>query len=155
MSATVTLTTYKIDIQWFAVWNAYFSCGSQGAGIAQWLERRIRDRKVAGSSPGRSGWRIFFSGVNFLCKLLFRYPPHPRVTAVVRNRFCQKCRWQVTAKHACTLRMWLCMKWRYMVHGCMVYIERAKTVAVSRGTSQVATNQHCRYTTSVDIKNAL
>ena len=23
---------------------------------------------------------------------------------------CQKCRWQVTAKHACTLRMWLCMK---------------------------------------------
>ena len=25
--------------------------------------------------------------------------------------FCQKCRWQVTANHACTLRMWLCMKW--------------------------------------------
>ena len=22
----------------------------------------------------------------------------------------QKCKWQVTAKHACTLRMWLCMK---------------------------------------------
>jgi len=37
----------------------------------------------------------------------------PRVTAVVRKRprsFCQKCRWQVTAKHAYTLRMWLCMK---------------------------------------------
>ena len=29
--------------------------------------------------------------------------------------FCQKCRWQVTAKHACTLRMWLCMEW-YGVH---------------------------------------
>ena len=29
-----------------------------GAGIAQWLERRTCDRKVAGSSPGG---RIFFS----------------------------------------------------------------------------------------------
>ena len=36
-----------------------------------------------------------------------------RVTAVARKRprtFCQKRRWQVTAKHAYTLRMWLCMK---------------------------------------------
>ena len=31
------------------------------------LERRTRDRKVAGSNPGRSGGRIFFSMVNFLC----------------------------------------------------------------------------------------
>ena len=34
-------------------------------------------------------------------------------TAVARKRprsFCQKCRWQVTAKHAYTLRMWLCTK---------------------------------------------
>ena len=32
-----------------------------------------------------------------------------------------------------------------MVHGCMVYTERAETAAVSRGTS-------CKYTTSVDIQ---
>ena len=34
-----------------------------------------------------------------------RRPFHPRVTAVVRKRswsFCQKCRWQVTPKHAYT-----------------------------------------------------
>ena len=31
----------------------------KGAGLAQWLERRIRDRKVAGSSPSRSGERNF------------------------------------------------------------------------------------------------
>ena len=37
-----------------------------GAGIAQWLERRTRDRKVPGSNPARSGGRIFFSRVNFL-----------------------------------------------------------------------------------------
>ena len=80
------------------------------AGIAQWLEGRTRDRKVAGSNPCRSGGIIFFSRVSFLCWLLFRYP---RVTAVARKRprsFCQKCRWQVTAKHPYTLRMWLCMK---------------------------------------------
>ena len=31
---------------------------------------------------------------------IFRYPFHPRVTAVARKRprsFCQKCRWQVTS----------------------------------------------------------
>ena len=38
-----------------------------GAGIAQWLERRTRDRKVAGSSTCTSGGRIFFSRINFLC----------------------------------------------------------------------------------------
>ena len=38
-----------------------------GAGIAQWLERRTRNRKVAGLNPCRSGGRIFFSRVNFLC----------------------------------------------------------------------------------------
>ena len=38
-----------------------------GVVTAQWLECRTRDRKVSGSSPGRSGGRIFFSMVNFLC----------------------------------------------------------------------------------------
>ena len=41
------------------------------AGTACWLERRTRDRKVASSNPGRSGGRIFFSRVNFVCWLLF------------------------------------------------------------------------------------
>ena len=36
-----------------------------GTGIAQWLERRTRDRKVAGSNPCRSGGRIFFSIGNY------------------------------------------------------------------------------------------
>ena len=79
---------------------------SRRAGIAQWLERRNSDRKVAGSSTRRSGGIIFFSGLNFLCWLLFRYPFHHRVTAVARKwsrSFCRKCRWQVTAKPICTL----------------------------------------------------
>ena len=82
-----------------------------GAGIAQWLEHRTRDWKVAGSNPCWNGGRIFFSRVDFLCWLLFRYPFHPRVTTVARKKsrsFCQKCRWQVTAKHAYTLRIEPC-----------------------------------------------
>ena len=78
----------------------------RGAGIACWLDRRTRDRKVADSNPGRSGGRIFFARVNFFVLNLIRCPFHPRVTAVARKRprsFYQKCRWQVTLKHAHTL----------------------------------------------------
>ena len=120
--------------------NTVLPTGWSGAGIAQWLKRRTRDWKVAGSNPCWSGGRIFFSRVDFLCWLLFRYPFHPRVTAVARKRsrsFCQKCRWQVTAKHAYTLRMWLCLKW----HGAWLYgVHRtcAETAAVSCGTSHVS-----------------
>ena len=39
--------------------------------IACWLERQTHDQKVASSNPGRSGGRIFFSRVNFVCWLLF------------------------------------------------------------------------------------
>ena len=89
----------------------YLNNRFKGAGIAQWLERRTRDWKVAGSNPCWNGGRIFFSRVDFLCWLLFRYPFHPRVTTVARKKsrsFCQKCRWQVTAKHAYTLRIEPC-----------------------------------------------
>ena len=92
----------------------------KGAGIAQWLERRTRDWKVACSNPCWSGGIIFLSRVNFLCWLLFRYSSHARVTAVARKRSrssWQKCRWKVTAKHAYTWRMWFCMKW----HGAWLY----------------------------------
>ena len=125
------------------------------AAIAQWLERRTRDWKVTGSNPCRSGGRIFFSRVDFLCWLLFLYPFHPCVTAVAHKRsrsFCQKCRWQVTAKHAYTLRIWLCMKWHcawlYGVHRAC-----AETAAVSCGTSRASV---CKYTTFGGYsKNAL
>ena len=36
--------------------------------------------------------------------------PPPCYCSKRSRSFCQKCRWQVTAKHAHTLRMWLCMK---------------------------------------------
>ena len=126
----------------------------RGALVCQWLARRTRDWNVAGSNPCRCGGRILFSRVNFLCWLLFWYPFHPRVTAVARKRprsFCQKCRRQVTAKYACTLRIWLCIKchgaWLYSVHRTC-----AETAAISRGTSHAsAVNTPLRWI----FKNAL
>ena len=118
--------------------------------IAQCLERRTRDWNVAGSNPCRNGGGFFFSRVKFLWWRLFRYPFHPRVTAVARKRsrsFCQKRRWQVTVKHAYTLRMWLCMKchgaWLYGVH---------KTRRDDSSFMWHQPCQRCKYTTSVDIQ---
>ena len=111
----------KMQVVWFVnSCDWVFGLPVSACWIAQWLERQIRDQKVAGLNPCWSGGRIFFSRVNFLCWLLFRYPFHPSVTAVTHKRSrssCQKCRWQVTARHTYTLRMWLCMKW----HGAWLY----------------------------------
>ena len=94
-----------------------FNSATQGTVKIQWLERRTRDRKVPGSSPGRSGGRIFFSRVNCLCWLLFRYLFHPRVTAVARH----------SAKSVCgrlqlnTHTPYLCgFEWSDNVNWCMV-----------------------------------
>ena len=94
--------------------------------------------------------------------ITFRYPFHPRVTAVARKRsrsFCQKGRWQVTAKHAYTLPMSLRMKWLCnLVHGCMVHTELAPrrqhfTWHQPCNNQRTLPVHHFRdqYTTSVDI----
>ena len=109
-SAVVSHDTSHVATKQCCYYTTSVDSQNAGAGIAQWLEHRTRDWKVAGSNPCWNGGRIFFSRVDFLCWLLFRYPFHPRVTAVARKKsrsFCQKCRWQVTAKHAYTLRMWI------------------------------------------------
>ena len=84
----------------------------------QWMSQQTNKRS------SRSGERIFFSRVNFLCWVLLWYPFHPHVTTVARKRpqsFCQKCGWQVTAKHTGTVHAWCCMTWRFkLVHGCMM-----------------------------------
>ena len=111
-------------------------------GIAQWLECWAHDWKVTGLSPCRSGRRIFFSRVNFLCQFLFWYDLlHPCVTAVAWKRsqsFCQKCsgRLQLDMQTP-SVYMWLCTKWRGVcmaVHktrwdgSSFVYIARAMSV---------------------------
>ena len=112
--------------QWFRARGSWFGCYMAGA---TWNCCRLGPRSVytiqpctcllchfirslvfmlyvclAGSSPRRSGVKSFFSVVNFLCWLLFRYLFHLRVTAIARKisrSFCQMCRWQVTARRMC------------------------------------------------------
>ena len=50
------------------------------------VEHRTRDRKVASSSPGKSGVRIFFSRELFLCADSYSVSVSPLVTAVTRER---------------------------------------------------------------------
>ena len=47
--------------------SALPSISGLGAGIACWSERRTREQKVASSNPCKSGGRMFFSRVNFVC----------------------------------------------------------------------------------------
>ena len=87
---------------------------------------------------------IFFSRVNFLCWLLFRYPFHPRVTAVARAG--GRLQLNTHTPYVCGFA------WSDMVHGCMVYTEHAEMPAVSCGTSHasaVSTPLRCIF------KNAL
>ena len=77
----------------------------RGAGIACWLQHGTHDGKAASLNPGRSSRRTFFSR-SALCADSYSVSVPPCVTAVACRRprsFCQKCRWQVTPKHAYTL----------------------------------------------------
>ena len=117
-----------------------------GAGTAQSVvKRQTRDRKVAGSSPSRSGGRIFLSRVNFLCWLLFRYPYHPRVTTVAHKRsrsFCQmgkgdRLQLNTHAPYICGV------EWSDIVNWCMVvwYTQNVRRDASSFTWHQPCNNQ--------------
>ena len=62
------------SIQWI---NTRSYSHIRGAGVERWTH----DQRVSGLSPGRNSGQIFFSKVNFLCRLLFLCPFNPRVTA--------------------------------------------------------------------------
>ena len=134
--------TWRPDTWMGAATAVTTEAGAGVAGIAQWLERRAHDRTAAaGFRESRQEWlgNLLLQGQLSVLTLISVYSVHPRVTAVACKRsrsFCQTCRWQVTAKHACTLRS---TRWRDTVHGCMVYTELAETAAVSRGSSHVTT----------------
>ena len=92
--------------------------------------------------PAGAAGEFYSPGLTFCADSYFGICSTPMlvVTTIARKRswsFCQKCRWQVTAKHAYTLCMWLCMK----CHGAQLYgvhITCAKTAAVSCGTSHAS-----------------
>ena len=85
---------------------------------------------------------MLFSSVNFLCcRLLLRYPFHPCVTAAARKKDSGRSAKSAGGKlQLNTQASYVCgFAWSHMVHGCMVYTERAETAAVSCSTSHVGT----------------
>ena len=75
-------------------------------------------------------------------------PPPCYCSSIKRSQsFCQKCRWKVTAKHACSLLTWLCMKW----HGAWLYCGHR---TCWDGSSSMCHQpcQCCMHTTLVDIQ---
>ena len=108
-----------------------------GAGIAQWLERRFESLQERREN-------FLLRGQLSALTLIWVSIPTPCNRS---QPFCQKCRWQFTAKHACTLCMWLCMKW----HGAWLYgVHRTQGVGSSFMWHQPC--QHCKYTNLVNIQ---
>ena len=95
-----------------------------------------------------NGGRIFFSMVDFLRWLLFRYPFHPRVTAARSAGG----RLQLN-----THTPYLCgFEWSDTVTWCMVEWctqNMRRNGSISRGTSHATPKKRCQYTTSLDINN--
>ena len=126
-SSWVKLKILSFQYLWFVCAEIYIiEYADQAVGIAQWSSTSSWSNGCKVES-WKEQQEIFFLLVNFLCWLLCQYLFHPCVTAVAGKRswsFCQKCRWQVAAKHTCTLHLWLQMKWHYKeMHGCMMYTE--------------------------------
>ena len=86
---------------WYYDYHVVFlSMGSGDSSVVRALDSWLKSRRFESLQERLENF-FFFSWVSFLCWLLFRYPFHPRVTAVARKRsrpFCQKCRWQVTTR---------------------------------------------------------
>ena len=93
-------TARNFDLGLYVKWR-WLSGQSTG-----FVVERSRVRVPAGaagelSSPGSTFCADSYFGIRST-------PVLPLTVARKRSRsFCQKCRWQVTAKHAYTLRMWL------------------------------------------------
>ena len=125
-----------------------------GSGDSSVVEQQTRDGKFSGLNPGR---RTFFPWSIFCADSYFAICLTPHVTAVARKRtrsFCQKCRWQVTTKHACTLCVpmptcaYVALNDDTTVTGAWFYgVHRTCTdaTAVSDDTSHVTTKQCCTY----------
>ena len=96
--------------------------------------------------------RFFLQGqLSVLILILVSIPPHVTAEAHERLSFCQKWRWQVTAKHACILCIWLCIKW----HGAWLNgIHRTQCCGVRSSFKRHQPCQYCKYTTLVTNQNA-
>ena len=99
-------TSEGSDLKECSSWQFFLNhCGTEPCNHLWLIDRESFDHHTlvgdssvvralgSGLNPCRSGGRIFFSRVDFLCWLLFQYLFHPCVTAVAHKRsrsFCPK-----------------------------------------------------------------
>ena len=127
---THTHTTYLVA----HLCTGIFQLCQNSEMVSAFLQNRLRKmlmmRTKNNSSVNTSVWTVVSTSPSWkkLQLVLFQYPFHSCVTTAT-------CRWQ-TAKHACTLCMWLCVRW----HSAWLYgVHRARQnmAAVSCGTKPV------------------
>ena len=122
----------------FCVWLAALFC----IYFIEFCRKRYTDLRPDTGADGD-----FFSTDSY-----FGILSTPRVTAEARKRsrsFCQKCRWQVTAKHAYKLHKYVAL---HEVTWCM---DAWCTQNLRRDVPSFTWHQpcqRCKYTTSMDIK---
>ena len=112
---------------------------------------RASDLRLKG--PGFESWQeqqenfLLQGQLSVLTLISVSVPPHVSAVAHKRSRsFCQKCRWQVTAKHTYTLLMWLWMKWHCnwcMVEWCTQNLHW--NGSISRGTSHATSTERYHF----------
>ena len=84
--------------------------GSGGSSVVSATDSWSKSRGFESLQERQDNFKFFSMGKFSVLFFFSRYPFQSRVTAVARKRsrsFCQKCMWQVTAKHIRTLHMWL------------------------------------------------
>ena len=87
-------------------------CENIGSPLYTWNEATVKAEGTLIPSPPKkaeviqSTEKVMVSGFLIADEILW-----VDFFKMVILSFCQKRRWQVTAKHTCTLRMWLCMQW--------------------------------------------
>ena len=128
------------------------SLGNRDSSVVRALNLWLKGHRF----ESRQEQQVFLLQGKFLCWLLSQYPLHVHVTTVAHKRspsFCQKCRWQVTAKHACTSCMWLCMTW----HGAWLHSGHRTGRDGSNFMWHLPCNNQTplKYTTWVDIQYVL
>ena len=111
-----TISSSKLNILVLLCWHIWMT-GNGDSSVAQSTIRVIERSWVwvpTGAAEFSSPRSAFCTGSYFSM-----FHPHVTIAACKRSQsFCQKCRWQVTAKHTYTLHKWFCMKWHGMVVWC-------------------------------------
>ena len=106
--------------------NNVWGHGTWGMEIAQWRADLVTER-LWSEYHQEQGDKFLLQGQLAVLTLIQICSFHPYVATVACEKswsFFQRCRWQVTAKHTCTLHMWLCIKWHCkLVYGFVVYAE--------------------------------